>query len=60
MRHDVFTPAMLLCPEFITEDGVRKKLAGYEQTENGFVPAYEETQEISTEEALSILLGGEE
>ena len=55
----VITPAILAFPKFIEEDGIRKKISGYLKTDDGIVPIYEETSEISEDEALSILLGGD-
>lgn len=57
---NILTPAVLAYPNFITEDGVNKKLSGFEKNDEGFVPIYELTNEVSEEEALSIMLGEEQ
>lgn len=49
---------LLSYPDFKSEDGVKYKLDGFVQTENGFEPIYVETDEVSESEALEILLGG--
>lgn len=54
----VITPAIFAIPEFTEEDGIRKKISGYAMTENGIVPIYEPTEDISNEEAFEILMGG--
>lgn len=46
-------------PEYKTEGGKNYKIDYFQMTENGYVPVYIETDEVSTEQALSILLGGE-
>ena len=56
----LISPELLACPEYIDEDGQHKKLDHFLMTENGVVPVYEETDEISTEDALAIMLGENE
>lgn len=56
----IITSALLTYPQFKTENGVTYKLDSFEQTENGFEPHYVETDEIGEEEALNIIIGGEE
>lgn len=55
----LFTPSVLLFPQFKTEDGISVKLSCYEITDDGIAPVYVPTEEVSTEEALNILLGGD-
>ena len=54
----LITPALLAYPTFKNENGVNKKLSHFEITEDGIVPVYVETDEISEDEALNIILGG--
>lgn len=56
----IATAALLSYPEFKTENGIRYKRIGFEQTKNGYTPLYEETDEISDGEAFDILFGGGE
>ena len=56
----IISSAVLTYPEYKTENGATYKLDSFQQTENGFVPHYIETDEISQEEALNIILGGAE
>lgn len=59
-RKNIINPALLSYPEFKTKDGVRYKRIGFGQTENGFEPIYEETDELSDAEAFQYLFGGED
>ena len=57
---NIATPSLLSYPKIKTENGIHYKLESFVQTSNGFDPVYVETDDISIEEALNIILGGEE
>ena len=53
------SPALLLSyPQFKMVDGVNMKLVFFNMTNDGPVPIYEETDEVSEQQALEILMGG--
>ena len=53
----IASPALFTYPKFKTENGVHYELSHFEQTNDGFVPVYVESEEISDEEALAIMMG---
>ena len=56
----IVTPAILSYPEIKTVDGQNYKLQGFQQTQNGFEPIYTETDELTSDQVVSILMGGAE
>lgn len=56
----LITSAIFLNPQYKTIDGVDYQLEGFSETEDGFEPIYTESEKISDEQALNILLGGAE
>ena len=56
-RRKIVSPDLLVYPTFKEEDGVSYKLDHYDMTENGLVPVYVETAEISDEQAFNIIMG---
>lgn len=55
----LITPALLAYPKFKMENDINLKLAYFQMTDDGAIPVYEQTDEVSEEEALSIMLGEE-
>lgn len=55
----VFSPMTTNFPNFKVVDGVNMKLDHYDVTVDGIIPVYVETDEVSEEQALAILLGGD-
>lgn len=59
-KKNYISPELLFYPTYKTENGINYKLDHYNMTDDGTFPVYVETEEISEEEAFSILLGEEE